>query len=156
MDFEDERFKYFPEVESATIYDSTPTAIANGVSSNQSGRDPLEPAFDVDVILSEDGIAHALAREGINADVPEDGNLMDGVSRYVDEMYSDSVGFDVEDDVKLKRCADGDVSLGVQLHYETDAEFVEDVKLPGMLTVKGEVREEYRDEVEDYRPMSGY
>ena len=156
MDFDDERFKYFPEVKSATIYDSTPTVIANGVSSTQSDRDPLEPAFDVDVILSDDSIAHALAREEINADVPEDGNLMDGVSRYVDEMYSDRVGFDVKDDVKLKRCSDGDVSLGVRLHYEPGAEFVEDVELPGMLTVKGEVREEYRDEVEDYEPMGGY
>lgn len=156
MDFDDERFKYFPEVESATIYDSTPTAIANGVSSTDSGRNPLEPAFDVDVILSDDGIAHALSREKIEADVPSDGNLMDGLSRYVDEMYSDSVGFDVKEDVKLKRCGDGDVSLGVQLRYESDAEFVEDVELPGMLTVTGKVRQEYRDEVEEYKPMSGY
>ncbi|MFB6116225.1 MAG: hypothetical protein ABEK10_01820 [Candidatus Nanosalina sp.] len=155
MEFEDERFKYFPEVESATIYDSTPTAMGMASSTSQSGAD-LEAISDLDVIGGEDFIAHVLSREKIEADVPGGGNLMDGISRYVDEVYSESVGFDVKDDVKLKRCSDGDVSLGVQLHYETDAEFVEDVELPGLLTVTGKVQEQYRDEVEDYDPMSGY
>ena len=156
MNFDDERFKYFPAVESASIQDSTPEAIANGVSSTQSGRNPLEPAFDLDLILSEDGIVHALSREMIMADVPGDGNLMDGVSRYVDEMYSDSVGFDVQEDVKLKSYRDGTASLDVDLHYEPDAGFVSNVRLPGSLTVRGEVRDEYRDELEEYDPMSGY
>jgi hypothetical protein len=156
MDFDDERYKYFPAVESATIQDSTPKAIANGVSESDSGRDPLEPAFDVDVILSEDGVAHALSRERIMADVPGGGNLMDGVSRYVDEMYSEKVGFDVQEDVKLKRCRDGEASLDVSLHYETEPEFVSNVDLPGSVTVMGEVRDEYRDELEEYTPAGRY
>ena len=156
MDFDDERFKYFPKVESASIQDSTPKAIANGVSSTQSGRNPLEPAFDLDLVLSDDSIVHALSREMIHADVPEGGNLMDGVSQYVDEMYSDSVGFDVQEDVKLKSYRDGTASLNVDLHYETDADFVSNIDLPGSLTVRGEVQEEYKDELEEYNPMSGY
>ncbi|MFB6241819.1 MAG: hypothetical protein ABEJ36_03390 [Candidatus Nanosalina sp.] len=156
MDFDDERFKYFPAVESATIQDSTPKAIANGTSETQTGRDPLEPAFDLGLIGSDDFIAHALSREMIMADVPGDGNLMDGISQYVDEMYSDSVGFDVQEDVKLKRYNDGEASLDVDLHYETDADFVSDVSLPGSLTVMGEVRDKYQDELEEYTPAGRY
>lgn len=149
MDFnDDEMFKYFPEVESTSIYDSTPTAMGTPSSTRKSGADP-EAISDLDVLGDEDFIAHVLSRERIEADVPDDGNLMDGISRYVDEMYSDSVGFDVKEDVDLKKCTDGEVTLRVQLHYETNVEFVEDVELPGMLTVKGEVQEEYRDKVEE-------
>jgi hypothetical protein len=149
MDFDDiEMFKCFPEVESATISDWTPKKMGTASNTRQSGVD-LEAISDLDVIGDEDFIAHVLSREKIKADVPNDGNLMDGISRYVDEMYSDSIGFDVDEDVDLKKYTDGEVSLEVHLHYETDAEFVEDVELPGMLTVKGEVQEEYRDKVEE-------
>ncbi len=156
MDFEDERFKYFPKVDSAVIHDSTPAAMANGVSSTESGRNPLEPAFDLDLIGSDDFIAHALAREDVFAEVPDDGNLMDGVSMYVDEMYGENVGFDVQEDVKLRSYRDGTARLDVGLSYEPDADFVSGVDLPGSLTVKGEVRDEYMDELEEYDPMSGY
>lgn len=155
MEFDDERFKYFPTVETASIQDTTPKAMARASSGSTSGAD-LEALFDPEVILSEDGIAHALTQERVHAEVPEDGNLMDGIARYVDEMYSDDVGFDPKEDVGMKRCVDGKVSLGVELHYETDAEYVSDVELPGSLTVRGEVEEKYRDEVEEYNPSSRF
>lgn len=155
MKFDDERFKYFPSVESASIQDKIPKALARASSETSSGAD-LEALFDPEVILSEDGIAHALAQERVHAEVPEDGNLMDGIARYVDEVYSDDVDFDPMDDVGLRRCDDGDVTLGVELHYETEAEFISDVKLPGSLDVSGEVREEYREEVEDYNPSGRF
>lgn len=155
MDFDDERFKYFPKVESASISDSTPKALARASSGSTSGAD-LEALFSPELVLSEDGIAHALVQETVEAEVPEGGNLMDGVSRYVDEMYSENVGFDVEEDVKLKRYSDGETHLDVDIHYEPEVDFVSDVDLPGSLTVIGEVRDEYQDELEEYNPSGRF
>ena len=155
MDFDDERFKYFPAVDSARITDSTPKEMARASSSSTSGAD-LEALFSPELVLSEDGIAHALAQETVEAEVLEGGNLMDGVSRYVDEMYSENVGFDIEEDVKLKRYSDGEAHLDVDIHYEPEADFVSNVDLPGSLTVIGEVREEYKDELEEYNPSGRF
>lgn len=155
MEFDDERFKYFPAVETASIQDTTPKALAKASSKSTSGAD-LEALFNPEVILSEDGIAHALTQESVQAEVPEGGNLMDGIACYVDEIYSDEVHFDPREDVGMKRCVDGEVTLGMELRYETDAGFVSDVELPGILTVTGEVREKYREEVEEYNPSGRF
>ena len=108
------------------------------------------------MILSEDAIAHALTQETVDAEVPEGGNLTDGISRYVDEMYSDDVGFDPEDDVGLKKYVDGEATLEVSWHYEPGADFVSEVELPGSLTVSGEVRNEYREELEEWNPSGRF
>lgn len=152
---DEELFKYYPEVESAMIQDTTPLALSKASSTTRSGAD-LEALFNPEVLLSDDGIAHALMRERVHAEVPSDGNLMDGVSRYVDEMYSENVTFDDQEDVSLEYFRDGKASLEIDLRYEPDTEFVSDRKIPGSLTVMGEVREEYRDELEDYNPSGRF
>jgi len=126
------------------------------VSGSQAGRNPLEPAFDVDVILSDDGVAHALARESVSADVPEGGNLMDGINRYVDEVYGENVGFDDREDVSLSNYVAGDATISIDLHYEPEADFVDRVSLPGNLQVSGRVRDKYRDDLEEHDPSGRF
>jgi len=155
MDFDDERFKYFPKVENASIQDTTPKALARGSPSSSSGAD-LELLFNPELILSSDGIAHALTQETVEAEVPGNGNLMDGITRYVDEMYSEAVGFDPDEDVGLKRYMDGEATLGVSLHYEPEADYMSEVELPGGLRVGGEVRDEYREELEERNPSGRF
>lgn len=152
---DDELFKYFPEVELAIIQDTTPKALARASSGSTSGAD-LEPLFNPEVIMGEDGIAHALSQEIVHSEVPDFDNLLTGISMYVDEMYSDNVGFDGTDAVSLESYRDGTARLEVDLHYEPDADFVSDVDLPGSLTVSGEVRDEYQDELDEYNPSGRF
>ena len=113
---DEELFKYYPEVETASIQDTTPKALARASASSNSGAD-LEPLFNPELILSNDGIAHALTQERVHSEIPDYDNLMTGVSMYVKEMYSENVGFDGQEDVSLNRFKDGTASLNVDLHY---------------------------------------
>lgn len=152
---DDELFKYYPELETASIQDTVPKSLADaGTGSTPRGN--LEALFNPELILSDDGIVHALTQEMVHAEVPEFDNLMAGISMYVDEMYSENVGFDGDEDVSLSSYINGEATIEVNLHYEPEADFVSKVELPGSLTVSGEVSDEYRDELEEYNPSGRF
>lgn len=136
--------KYYPEVETARITDRNPELVGRSVKENDSSE-----MGDLSVLAGEDFQIHYTLDESIEADVPDDSNLMTGLSLYLNRVYSDNVGFDDQEDVEVRSYDDdtGEVTLEISLSYEPDVDVINDLDLPADLRVEGEVGDEYKDEL---------
>jgi hypothetical protein len=59
-----------------------------------------------------------------------------GLDKYVSSVYSENVSWDY-DGIEVESADDTDVTLSVDLYYEPDADFIDEVSLPGELEVSG-------------------